>query len=109
VVLLETIEHPGQLQAYFSEDNFSEIKKNDEVITVKQGTLAEMEEELVKVMFSKFGYNKSELANKLNISRSTLWRIKEQAFLMLKSHYLIYELCDTMWRLFRLPIIPPHY
>jgi transcriptional regulator with PAS, ATPase and Fis domain len=75
VVLLETIEDPGQLQAYFSEDNFSDIKKSDEVITVKQGTLAEMEEELVKVMISKFGYNKSELANKLNISRSTLWRI----------------------------------
>lgn len=75
IVLLDTLEKPEQLQKYFSEQNFCEGQKSVDLISVKQSNLAEMEKELINNMYQKYGYNKSELANILNISRSTLWRI----------------------------------
>ncbi len=75
MALLETVDQPGELQTYFTANDSSETIKDVEVISVKKGTLAEMEKELISNMFKNNSYNKSELAKKLNISRSTLWRI----------------------------------
>lgn len=73
-VLQETIQESGHLQTFFLEDYLYENKEESDVISVKPGTLAEMEKEIISTMLEKYDFNKSLLANKLNISRSTLWR-----------------------------------
>lgn len=46
----------------------------DNVMNVKMGTLATMEQQLIELANHKVGGNKSELAKLLGISRTTLWK-----------------------------------
>ena len=57
-----------------SAERMGESEYSEPNISVKIGTLKDMEEELIKKISARFEYNKTELADLLGISRSTLWR-----------------------------------
>lgn len=56
--------------------NFSEDQSH---IVVKINTLEKMEEEIIRLLLQKENGNKQSLANKLGISRATIWnKLKEK-------------------------------
>jgi transcriptional regulator with PAS, ATPase and Fis domain len=55
-----------------------ETKAEGDTITIKKGSLKEMEKEIISMLYKEHHENATLLAQKLNISRTTLWkRIKE--------------------------------
>jgi len=76
VVLSGSIQELEQMKTFFLEDYFSNDNKNEsaELISIKPGTLAEMQKDIILSMLETYDNNKSMLATKLKISRSTLWR-----------------------------------
>lgn len=61
-------EYPGR------ERGVSEKPMNVEEITVKIGTLKEMEQQIIRHLVARFGQNRQVLADQLGISRTTLWK-----------------------------------
>lgn len=51
-----------------------ECSPGSEMICIAPGTLEEMEKEIIHIFLEKNGGNKSQSANKLGISRTTLWK-----------------------------------
>lgn len=55
-------------------DHFPEDKKSNDYIKINKGTLREMEKQLVREMYYDSGNNATVLAERLNVSRTTVWK-----------------------------------
>ncbi|MBO8167874.1 MAG: sigma 54-interacting transcriptional regulator [Thermoanaerobacteraceae bacterium] len=51
-----------------------EASNTEERLTISAGTLEEMEDQIIDIYVTKFSGNKTEIANQLGISRTTLWK-----------------------------------
>jgi transcriptional regulator with PAS, ATPase and Fis domain len=50
------------------------LSRSGDFVTVRTGTLEEMEREIINKMNKKLGFNRTKLAKRLGISRTTLWK-----------------------------------
>ncbi|MGI5822697.1 MAG: sigma 54-interacting transcriptional regulator [Dethiobacteria bacterium] len=58
----------------FREDPGAMLDDHDNYLTVQVGTLEEMEQEIIEKLYRQTDLDKKSLANRLGISRTTLWK-----------------------------------
>ncbi len=77
IVLLHKYIPPKEIFKDFIEDinnaNVNMIEDNDSLI-IKRGTLNEMEQDIITKLYSECNENSTQLSERLNISRTTLWK-----------------------------------
>lgn len=55
-------------------EEFSRLVDNSDFLTVNQGTMDELEKQIIYQMLERYNHNKTLVAEKLGISRTTLWK-----------------------------------